>query len=133
MRNVMKFPMLHCVICLILMKAVSVLTVPLHGCVRYTNHLFAVKLKCFQTLKKALKKFLNWPIILSQKKFAHLLVPSDAPAAAEEVNDDGVDVKDPAQRAATVESVSASDFKAVAAAQGAEGSKEVTGNGCDKF
>ena len=35
----------------------------------------------------------------------------------------GVDVKDPAQRAATVESVSPSEFKAVAAAQGDEGSK----------
>ena len=45
-------------------------------------------------------------------------ISSDAPVAAEEPNDDGVDVKDPAQRAATVESVSASDFKAVAAAQG---------------
>ena len=62
-----EFPILHCVICLILMKAVSALMVPLRAFVRYTNHLFAVKLKCFQTLKKVLKRFSNWRTILSQK------------------------------------------------------------------
>ena len=36
---------------------------------------------------------------------------------------EGVDVKDPVQRAASVESVSPSEFKAVAAAKGTEGSK----------
>ena len=35
--------------------------------VRYTNHLFAVKLKCFQMLKKVLKRFSNWRTILSRK------------------------------------------------------------------
>ena len=74
-------------------------------------------------LKKVHKRFSNWRTNIKPEKFAHLLVPSDAPVAAEEPNDEGVDVKDPAQRAATVESVSASDFKAVAAAQGDEGSK----------
>ena len=34
-----------------------------------------------------------------------------APVEVVEDNDDGVDVKDPVQRAASVESVSASDFK----------------------
>ena len=48
---------------------------------------------------------------------------NDAPVDVVEDNDDGVDVKDPVQRAASVESVSASDFKVVAAAQGTEGSK----------
>ena len=40
-----------------------------------------------------------------------------------EDNDEGVDVKDPVQRAASVESVSPSEFKAVAAAKGDESSK----------
>ena len=42
-------------------------------------------------------------------------------------------LKHPAQRAATVESVSASDFKAVAAAQGDEGSKGGDRNGCGQI
>ena len=39
------------------------------------------------------------------------------------VNDEGVDVKDPVQRAASVESVSSSEFKVLAAVKGEEGSK----------
>ena len=39
------------------------------------------------------------------------------------IHDEGVDVKDPVQRAATVESVSSSEFKVLAAVKGEEGSK----------
>jgi len=81
------------------------------------------KVEMLPNVEEGSKKVLELAYNIKPEKFAHLLVQSDAPVAAEEPNDDGVDVKDPAQRAATVESVSASDFKAVAAAQGDEGSK----------
>lgn len=81
------------------------------------------KVEMLSNVEEGSKKVLELAYNIKPEKFTHLLVPSDAPVAAEEPNDEGVDVKDPAQRAATVESVSASDFKAVAAAQGDEGSK----------
>ena len=39
------------------------------------------------------KKVLELAYNIKPEKFAHLLVPSDAPVAAEEPNDEGVDVK----------------------------------------
>ena len=63
------------------------------------------------------KKVLELAYLIKPEKFAHLLVSVDVPEEQETTDDvdDGVDVKDPVQRAASVESVSPSDFKVVAA------------------
>jgi len=81
------------------------------------------KVEMLPNVEEGSKKVLELAYNIKPEKFAHLLVPNDAPVDVVEDNDDGVDVKDPVQRAASVESVSASDFKVVAAAQGTEGSK----------
>ena len=81
------------------------------------------KVEMLPSIEEGAKKILELAYHIKPEKFAHLLVPNDAPVEVAEDNDEGVDVKDPVQRAASVESVSPSEFKAVAAAKGTEGSK----------
>ena len=81
------------------------------------------KVEMLPSIEEGAKKVLELAYHIKPEKFAHLLVPNDAPVDVVEDNDEGVDVKDPVQRAASVESVSPSEFKAVAAAKGDEGSK----------
>ena len=81
------------------------------------------KVEMLPSVEEGAKKVLELAYHIKPEKFAHLLVPNDAPVDVVEDNDEGVDVKDPVQRAASVESVSPSEFKAVAAAKGNEGSK----------
>mgnify|MGYP000809763733 CR=1 FL=1 len=54
------------------------------------------KVEMLPNVEEGSKKVLELAYNIKPEKFAHLLVPSDAPVAAEEPNDDGVDVKDPA-------------------------------------
>ena len=56
------------------------------------------------------KKVLELAYHIKPEKFAHLLVPSDVPVV-DSTEDEGVDVKDPVQRAASVESVVPSEAK----------------------
>ena len=81
------------------------------------------KIEMLPSIEEGAKKVLELAYHIKPEKFAHLLVPNDVPVDVVEDNDEGVDVKDPVQRAASVESVSPSEFKAVAAAKGDEGSK----------
>lgn len=75
------------------------------------------KVEMINSVEEGAKKVLELAYLVKPEKFAHLLVPVDVPEEQEapEDVDDGVDVKDPVQRAASVESVSPSDFKVVAA------------------
>ena len=81
------------------------------------------KVEMLPSIEEGAKKVLELAYHIKPEKFAHLLVPNDVPVDVVEDNDEGVDVKNPVQRAASVESVSPSEFKAVAAAKGTEGSK----------
>ena len=81
------------------------------------------KVEMLPSIEEGAKKVLELAYHIKPEKFAHLLLSNDAPVEVVEDNDEGVDVKDPVQRAASVESVSPSEFKAVAAAKGTEGSK----------
>lgn len=82
------------------------------------------KVEMLSSVEEGAKKVLELAYNIKPEKFSHLLVPSEEPVDEPvDNNDEGVDVKDPVQRAATVESVSSSEFKALAAVKGEEGSK----------
>lgn len=82
------------------------------------------KVEMLSSVEEGAKKVLELAYNIKPEKFSHLLVPSEEPVDEPvDNNDEGVDVKDPVQRAATVESVSSSEFKALAAVKGEKGSK----------
>ena len=102
----MKFPILHYVICLILMKAVSGLTALPTRVRKVYQPPLRGKVEMLPSIEEGAKKVLELAYHIKPEKFAHLLVPNDVPVEVVEDNDEGVDVKDPVQRAASVESVS---------------------------
>ncbi len=75
------------------------------------------RVEMINSVEDGAKKVLELAYLIKPEKFAHLLVSVDVPEEPETTDDvdDGIDVKDPVQRAASVESVSPSDFKVVAA------------------
>ena len=82
------------------------------------------KVEMLSSVEEGAKKVLELAYNIKPEKFSHLLVPSEELVEEPvDTNDEGVDVKDPVQRAATVESVSSSEFKILAAVKGEEGSK----------
>ena len=82
------------------------------------------KVEMLSSVDEGAKKILELAYNIKPEKFSHLLVPSeDLVEEPLDTNDEGVDVKDPVQRAASVESVSSSEFKVLAAVKGEEGSK----------
>lgn len=82
------------------------------------------KVEMLSSVDEGAKKILELAYNIKPEKFSHLLVPSeDLVEEPLDTNDEGVDVKDPVQRAASVESVSSSEFKILAAVKGEEGSK----------
>ena len=82
------------------------------------------KVEMLSSVDEGAKKILELAYNIKPEKFSHLLVPSEELVEEPvDTNDEGVDVKDPVQRAASVESVSSSEFKVLAAVKGEEGSK----------
>ena len=70
------------------------------------------KVEMLSSIDEGAKKVLELAYHIKPEKFAHLLVPNDAPVV-ETQDDEGIDVNDPVQRAASVESMVPSEPKAV--------------------
>jgi len=68
------------------------------------------KVEMLSSVDEGAKKVLELAYHIKPEKFAHLLAPNDVPVV-ESTEDEGVDVKDPVQRAASVESVAPSEAK----------------------
>ena len=92
------------------MKAALALPVPQHGCASIPTTARG-KVEMLSSTTKG-QKILELAYHIKPEKFAHLLVPNDAPVV-EAQDDEGIDVNDPVQRAASVESVVPSEPKAV--------------------
>ena len=70
------------------------------------------KVEMLSSVDEGAKKVLELAYHIKPEKFAHLLVPNDTPVV-EAQDDEGIDVNDPVQRAASVESMVPSEPKAV--------------------
>ena len=82
-----------------------------HTCARYTNHRLGQGRNAFIRGRRA-KKILELAYNIKPEKFSHLLVPSEELVEEPvDTHDEGVDDKDPVQRAATVEVYPPIEFK----------------------
>ena len=70
------------------------------------------KVEMLSSIDEGAKKVLELAYHIKPDKFAHLLVPNDVPVE-ETTDEEGIDVNDPVQRAASVESVAPSEPKVV--------------------
>ena len=70
------------------------------------------KVEMLSSVDEGAKKVLELAYHIKPEKFTHLLVPNDTPVV-EVQDDEGIDVNDPVQRAASVESMVPSEPKAV--------------------